>query len=103
MAQPRNADPGMDVIVFGMITTAWQRNVNTLGLIDGIDEGTLLGMIEGTLLGPVEGKKEGVDGAEVGKNEGDDGAEVGVNDRGSELHVDRSESAHAGYTQAGVE
>ena len=92
MAQPRNADPGMDVIVFGMITTAWQRNVNTLGLIDGIDEGTLLGMIEGTLLGPVEGKKEGVDGAEVG-----------VNDRGSELQVDKPEFAHAGYTQAGVE
>jgi len=34
-------------------------------------------------------------GAEVGLTDGD-------NDRGSELHVERPEPAHAGYTQAAV-
>ena len=58
------------------------------------------GAEDGILLGPIEGKKEGVmEGAE-GVMEG---AEVGVSERGSELHVDKPEAVHAGYTQAGAE
>jgi hypothetical protein len=39
----------MDVTVFGMMTTAWQGNDVTVGLIDGCNtEGTLLGALEET-------------------------------------------------------
>ena len=69
MLQPRNALSGMDVTVFGMMTTAWQGN------------GLTIGAVERALFA---------------------GVEVGVRERGSEGHVFRPESAHAGYTQAGV-
>ena len=65
-----NAPFGMDVTVFGMITTARQGNVNAVGLMDGLTDG-----IDGPKLGPTVG-------IEVG-------AEVGVSERGSELHVGR--------------
>ena len=90
----------MDVTVFGMMTTAWQGNVNAVGLIDGkidgAEDGTADGLIVGTIDGSMDGLMEGtMDGSK-------DGAEVGVSERGSELHVGRPEPAHAGYTQEGV-
>ena len=65
----------MDVTLLGMMTTALQVNVNTVGAEDGATEGAM-DMV---------------------------GAEVGVREGGPEMHVDRPELVHAGYTQAGVE
>jgi hypothetical protein len=68
-----------------MMTTASQVNVNTVGAEEGATEGAMEGVMD--MVGAIDMV----------------GAEVGVCEGGPELHVDRPEPAHAGYTQAGVE
>ena len=104
-----NAELGIDVTVFGMMTVAWQRNVNAVGLIEGKNEGVMVGEDGAEVLGAILGWTDGLpDGEKDGTT---DGLTVGAildstdgeSERGSELHVDKPEPAHAGYTQAGVE
>jgi len=94
----------MDVTVFGMMTTALQVNVNTVGAEEGATEGAMEGVIDGITEGSRDGAREGAtDGSTDGTKEGAMdmvGAEVGVREGGPEVHVDRPEPAHAGYTQA---
>jgi len=89
--QPKNAPFGMDVTVFGMMTSAWQGNGVTVGLIDGSIEGSTEGAMDGATEGAIEGAMDMV------------GAEVGIREGGPEMHVGRPEPAQAGYTQAEVE
>jgi len=57
--QPKNAPFGMDVTVFGMMTSAWQGNGVTVGLIDGSIEGSRDGVDEGITEGAIEGAMDG--------------------------------------------
>jgi len=62
-------------------------------------------MTDGSKVGAIDGVKDGsIDGSTDGLSDGEieEGAEVGLCEGGPELHVDRPEAAHAGYTQAGV-
>jgi hypothetical protein len=80
--QPSKALSGMDVTVFGILTSLWQENINPVGIADGNIEGTLLGALEGmnegaidglTVTGALEGAVEGirVTGAVVEEATGD--------------------------------
>jgi len=107
-----NAYAGMDVTDVGMITTAWQGNVNAVGAREGTKEGSREGAIDGLVEGAIDGKIDGkTEGARDGTKEGVMdmvgamdmvGDEVGVDEGGPEIHVDRPVPPQAGYTQAGV-
>ena len=49
----------MDVTEFGMITTDWQGNGVTVGLIDDLTEGSIDGAEEGATDGAIEGAMDG--------------------------------------------